>query len=200
MNVISLKGYAKNNNISYEAVRQQVVRYASELEGHIIKDGRQQFLDEEAVTFLDEKRKKNPVIIYQASKDEEIERLEEENKALLIKLAQVQEQLLGAQSQVAQLKDASVKVALLEADNAAAEQRRAEAEERANVAEQERKSSEETLEQMRREAQLKAVEAQAAEEQRIEAERLLVEREAELEELRNAGFLKRVFGWKKQNH
>lgn len=197
MNVISLKEYARNNNISYEAVRQQVVRYASELEGHIIKDGRQQFLDEEAVSFLDEKRKKNPVIIYQASKDEEIERLEEENKALLIKLAQVQEQLLGAQTQIAQLKDVSAKVVLLETNNAAAEQRRAEAEERANAAEKERKDAETELEQMRAEAKMRVDEATRAEEQRIEAEHLLAERERELEELRSAGFFKRVFGWNK---
>lgn len=75
MNVITLNDYAKQHNISYEAVRQQVVRYASELEGHLIKDGRQQFLDEEAVAFLDAKRQKNPVVIIQQNKDEEIEEL-----------------------------------------------------------------------------------------------------------------------------
>ena len=52
MVLISIKDYAKNNRISYEAVRQQVKRYSAELAGHIVKDGRQQFLDEEAVLFL----------------------------------------------------------------------------------------------------------------------------------------------------
>ena len=37
---------AKQNNISYEAVRKQVARYKDELKGHLIKEGRQQFLDE----------------------------------------------------------------------------------------------------------------------------------------------------------
>lgn len=87
MNVISLKDYAAQNNISYEAIRQQVVRYKDELAGHLIRDGRQQFLDEEAVAFLDSKRQKNPVAIIQQNKDEQIEALEEQVKQLLVKTA-----------------------------------------------------------------------------------------------------------------
>lgn len=88
MNVITLRDYAKQNNISYEAVRKQVVRYASELGDHIIKDGRQQFLDEEAVAFLDAKRQKNPVAIIQQDKDETIEALRRDKETLLIKVAE----------------------------------------------------------------------------------------------------------------
>lgn len=87
MNVITLRDYAKQNNVSYEAVRKQVVRYADELGSHIIKDGRQQFLDEEAVAFLDAKRQKNPVAIIQQDKDEQIEALRAEKEALLQKIA-----------------------------------------------------------------------------------------------------------------
>lgn len=87
MNVISLKDYAAQNNISYEAVRQQVVRYKEDLEAHIIRDGRQQFLDEEAVAFLDNKRQKNPVAIIQQSKDDAIEELRGERDQLLLKIA-----------------------------------------------------------------------------------------------------------------
>lgn len=88
MNIISLKDYAKEKNISYEAVRQQVVRYKDELGSHVIKDGRQQFLDEEAVAFLDAKRQKNPVAIIRMDKDEQIEELEQEKSNLLIKIAE----------------------------------------------------------------------------------------------------------------
>ena len=87
MSLMSLKDYAKKNNVTYEAVRQQVVRYAEELGNHLIKDGRQQFLDEEAVIFLDSKRQKNPVSIIQTNKDEEIEALRREKEELLIKIA-----------------------------------------------------------------------------------------------------------------
>lgn len=85
--LISIKDYAKEKNVSYEAVRQQVIRYGDELGEHIIKNGRQQFLDQEAVAFLDEKRKKNPVTIIQMDKDEEIEALRREKENLLIKVA-----------------------------------------------------------------------------------------------------------------
>jgi len=87
MTVISLKDYAKQNNVSYEAVRQQVVRYKNELADHIIKDGRQQFLDDEAVAFLDAKRQKNPVAIIQMDKDETIDALWREKEDLLQKIA-----------------------------------------------------------------------------------------------------------------
>lgn len=87
MTVISLKDYAEQKNVSYEAVRQQVVRYKDELEGHVIRDGRQQFLDEDAVAFLDGKRQKNPVTIIQQSRDERIEELEREKENYLTQIA-----------------------------------------------------------------------------------------------------------------
>ena len=87
MNVVSLKDYAAQKNVSYEAVRQQVVRYKDELAGHVIRDGRQQLLDEDAIAFLDAKRMKNPVAIIQMDKDERIEALEAQVKALLAKTA-----------------------------------------------------------------------------------------------------------------
>lgn len=210
MNVISLKEYAKNNNISYEAVRQQVVRYAEELGEHLIKDGRQQFLDEDAVAFLDGKRQKNPVVIYQAGKDEEIERLEGENKALLRKIATLQEELLKVKDEHLALSEKSIQLALLEADNETvrhraeqAEADRQAAEERARAAEQDRVATEKALEQMRQEAKKRADEAFAAEEQRIQAEerridaeRQVLERDRQIEELKSAGFFKRLFGWR----
>ena len=87
MTVTSLRDYAKEKNISYEAVRKQVARYKEDLAGHIIMDGRQQFLDEEAIAFLDAKRQKSPVAIIQQDKDERLEELEDQVKKLLIKTA-----------------------------------------------------------------------------------------------------------------
>lgn len=87
MKTVSLKDYAEQKRVSYEAVRQQVIRYKKELGNHIIRDGRRQFLDEEAVAFLDEKRQKNPVTVIQQDKNEQIEALEEQVKQLLMKTA-----------------------------------------------------------------------------------------------------------------
>lgn len=101
--MISLKDYAAKNHVSYEAVRQQVKRYAGDLEGHIIKVSRTQYLDDEAVAFLDEKRKRNPIIIQEASKEQAIQALQDENKALLLKVTELQDQLLREREFVKQL-------------------------------------------------------------------------------------------------
>lgn len=103
--MISLKDYAKSKKISYEAVRKQVARYKNELEGHISKIHRTQYLDDAAIKFLDEKRAINPVAIIQIDKDEEIERLKEENKSLLVNVATLQDSLLKSQSQIERLKE-----------------------------------------------------------------------------------------------
>lgn len=138
MTVITLRDYAKQNNISYEAVRKQVVRYQDELAGHLIKDGRQQFLDEEAVAFLDARRQKNPVAIIQIEKDEKIDQLEHENKLLLQELATVQKALLSEKDKIdLLLSEKNAQLALLEADNEAARAKVAKAEENAQKARQE---------------------------------------------------------------
>lgn len=119
--MVSLKEYAKNKGVSYEAVRKQVNRYKDELKGHISKVNRTQYLDEEAVAFLDGKRAESPIIIMESGKDEEIQRLEMENKALLLKVAELQEALLKEKDQVKLLQNE--KIELLEAKNQKAEKK-----------------------------------------------------------------------------
>lgn len=169
MNVVTLRDYAKQNNISYEAVRKQVVRYKKDLEGHLIKDGRQQFLDEEAVAFLDAKRQKNPVAIIQMDKDETIEGLESENKMLLQKLAWVQDELLKAKDENNNLKLENAKIALLEAENG---------------------KKDDLLAEVKKEAQNVSDELS---EVRTQMEHL----QKENEQMKSAGFWQRLRGWKK---
>lgn len=91
--MISLKDYAAQRNITYEAVRKSVTRYKDELEGHITIVDRTQYLDDEAVAFLDEKRKKNPVVIIQQDKDARIEELEKEVDQLKSKVIMLYERI-----------------------------------------------------------------------------------------------------------
>ena len=91
--MISLKDYAKQNNITYEAVRSQVKRYREQLGDHIIQDGRTQYLDDVAVAFLDERRQKNPVVVYQQGKDETIEELRQEVSRLLLKQEKLRDRI-----------------------------------------------------------------------------------------------------------
>ena len=85
--MLTIKQIAEQQNVSYEAIRKQVIRYELELQDHILKKGRTQYFDEYAVEFLNSKRKENPVVIIQTDKDDTIRALENENKALLIKVA-----------------------------------------------------------------------------------------------------------------
>ena len=109
----TLKEYANENHITYEAVRQQVKRYEKELINHIKKIKRTKYLDEFAIEFLDKKRVDNPVIIMESSKEDEIKRLVGENKALLLKVASLQEQLILEKENVQLLQNE--KIELLEA-------------------------------------------------------------------------------------
>lgn len=113
--MITIKEYAKIKSVSYEAVRKQIKRYTTELDGHIVKINRTQYLDDYAVEFLDEKRNSNPIIIMESSKDEEIEQLKREKEALLIKVASLQEELLKEKDQVKTLQ--LEKIELLEQKN-----------------------------------------------------------------------------------
>lgn len=98
--MISIKDLAKQDGITYEAVRQLVKRYAAELTGHIHLEGRTQYLDDFAVELLESKRQASPIVIYEASKDEEIARLESENKMLLLKLNETQEKVMHLQDRL----------------------------------------------------------------------------------------------------
>ena len=91
--MITIKDYAKQKGVFYEAIRKQIKRYEDELEGHLVKQNRFLMLDDEAVQFLDSKRSENPVIVYEQNKDEELEQLRHENKVLLIQMNTVQDQL-----------------------------------------------------------------------------------------------------------
>ena len=117
--MVSIKEYAQTNSVSYEAVRQQVARYRDEIGGHITRKGRTQYLDEEAVAFLDERRKENPVILLERGKDEEIDRLTAENKELLVKLTVVQGQLIDTIPKIAQAEQSRLLLEASEAANAA---------------------------------------------------------------------------------
>ena len=137
MDLVTIKQYAEDQGISYEAVRKQVVRYSDELSGHIIKRDRRQFLDQWAVDFLTEKRRQSPVVLVNMDQSEENERLREEIDSLRVKLMTAQNELLSEKDRGIQLQDEAKKMiedqsrytALLE-DNKTKEEKLREAENR----------------------------------------------------------------------
>lgn len=85
--MITIREYARKNNVSYEAIRKQIKRYENELKEHIIKQHRTQFLDEVAVEILDRHRGESPIVIVNQDTSSKLQLLEEENKNLLVKVA-----------------------------------------------------------------------------------------------------------------
>lgn len=119
--MITIRDFATQEGISYEAARKQIARYAEDLKGHIIRDNRQRLLDDFAVDFLREHRRKNPVVIQQYDTTAELQQLKYEKEQLLLQLNSVQAQLVQAQQQ---LLDQTGQMAELQARLTAAEQPR----------------------------------------------------------------------------
>lgn len=91
--MITIREFAEQNNISYEAARQQVKRYEKELGHHITYRGKTRLLDSEAVEFLNKVKESNPFIIMNTMKDDKIKSLEADNQKLLLKVQELESQL-----------------------------------------------------------------------------------------------------------
>ena len=93
--VITIKQYASKRNVSYESVRSQVSKYKkTHLKGHISIQNRTQYLDQYAINFLDKKRRENPITVIHMETNDELDRLRNENKMLLQKIAELQDLLI----------------------------------------------------------------------------------------------------------
>lgn len=145
--MITIKDYAKDRGVSYEAARQQIGRYMGReeegfcLSDHVTKVGRTQYLDDEAVAFLDARRARNPVIIQQELRDETIERLRAEVDALQKRLIAAQDEKLALLQEKHQIE---MREQALIADRQKIDELRAgfeAAEKRAEQAEQEREQA-----------------------------------------------------------
>lgn len=123
--MITVKEYAEQQGKSVQAVYKQMraKENAALLENHIFlqKVGNKtaKVLDDEAVEILNNASRQAPTVVLQNGKDEQIEALKaekeqlaSENKALLVKVADLQEQLLQEKDNVKLLQQE--KIALLE--------------------------------------------------------------------------------------
>lgn len=119
--MVTIKEYAKKQNKSVQAVYKQLNAKSNQkkLEGHIYKNeinGKMTtFLDEVAEEILSNSSKEAPVVLEKITSNERIESLEAENKALLIKIAELQEALLKEKDTVKLLQEDKIK--LLEQKN-----------------------------------------------------------------------------------
>lgn len=90
----SIKEYAKEQGVSYEAIRRMVSRYSDELKPFLVKEGKKTYLTDKAIQFLEQKRNSNPTIIINQARDEEIDRLRSENERLNHKVEALQDMII----------------------------------------------------------------------------------------------------------
>lgn len=114
----TIKDYAENRQISYEAVRKQIKRYSKELKGLTYKHGRTTFLTDEAATFLDDHRQEKTIVVEQSDDKERIERLRIESERLKSMIIELQQQLANEKdARIALLENKNNDVVLLENKN-----------------------------------------------------------------------------------
>lgn len=82
-----IKDYASERGITTQAVYQLIDNHKVELNEYIVKQGRTRFLLPEAEKILDSYRNKAQIVIEKQDRIDEIERLNVENKNLLLKVA-----------------------------------------------------------------------------------------------------------------
>ena len=82
-----IKDYAKERNVSHQAVYKLIENHEIELKNYIVKQGRTRYLMPEAEKILDNYRNKSQIVIEKQDRMDEIEQLKAENKNLLLKIA-----------------------------------------------------------------------------------------------------------------
>lgn len=123
--MITIKEYARQRGKTVQAVYQQVKRKSNseKLKGHIyiqtINDKETTMLDDEAVAILEKASSSTPVIIEQTDTKEQLEQLQQENKALLIKVAeQAEEYMQYIKETTLELQEIKAQLALAEKSQA----------------------------------------------------------------------------------
>lgn len=108
--MLTIKEYAEKHGISIQAVYQQLKRKQNKefLVDHIQVIGGVKYLDDEAVAFLESKRESSPSVIIQTDSKEIIDQLENDNKTLLLKVAELQEAIITKSNKIEQLQEANM--------------------------------------------------------------------------------------------
>lgn len=102
---LTVKDYADSKGVTVQAVYKQLKTHEKELKGHIHTHQRKRFLDEYAVDYLNQQSSETPTIILQHDQSEKLLQLEEENKNLLIKIAELQDVIIKKSEKIELLQE-----------------------------------------------------------------------------------------------
>lgn len=174
--MIKLQDFARQMGVTDRAIQKHLKNCEADLQGHFERKGPNgTWLDDYAQTFIQERMKQQPVVVYDDSASELVDanrKLEQENKELQKKLIEAYELLTAAKEQQLRLQGELTEQKLIAAKADAAELALTDARERAETAEAVAKTYE-----------------QERDRERARAEKV----EAELETLKKRGFWARVF-------
>lgn len=112
--MISVRKFAEKESVSPQAVYKLLKTHKEQLKGHINETKKGKFLDEYAVTYLQEHMVGKPAVVYDRKLEKEIEDLKKQLKdaqdEIIVKnamISQAQDQLLEAKAKMLQIEDKS---------------------------------------------------------------------------------------------
>lgn len=112
--MLTIKQYAINKGVSTQAVYKQIKTHEKALEGHIQKINGSRYLDDEAVAYLNCQSENAPSVVIQENNSERVAELEADKQLLLLKINQLQEQLIAKCEKIEKLQQSNIE--LLETD------------------------------------------------------------------------------------
>lgn len=112
--MLTIKQYAINKGVSTQAVYKQIKTHEKALEGHIQKINGSRYLDDEAVAYLNSQSENAPSVVIQENNSERVAELEADKQLLLLKINQLQEQLIAKCEKIEKLQQSNIE--LLETD------------------------------------------------------------------------------------
>ena len=189
--MMTIAEYARSRSISYEAVRKQINRYSIELDGHISKQGRTQYLDAEAEAFLDSKRQKDPVFVLDdrdrvlQEKEQRIAELEDLLQKMTLKYQAEHAVAMIAEERQAMITDQKEQIQSLIAD-------RRKVEEEKDAALKQAHDLELDLLKAQKERELEKEKNRNLEDAQKDAQKRMEEKDEYILKLKNRGFISRL--------
>ena len=189
--MMTIAEYARSRSISYEAVRKQINRYSIELDGHISKQGRTQYLDAEAEAFLDSKRQKDPVFVLDdrdrvlQEKEQRIAELEDLLQKMTLKYQAEHAVAMIAEERQAMITDQKEQIQSLIAD-------RRQVEEEKDAALKQAHDLELDLLKAQKERELEKEKNRNLEDAQKDAQKRMEEKDEYILKLKNRGFISRL--------
>lgn len=107
--MVTVRDYAEKRGVSVQAIYKQMKAHEKELKGHVKIVKKIKYLDDYAVEYLTVQSSESPTIIMQTDQNERIEQLERENHNLLLKVAELQEQVIKKSERIEQLQEEKTK-------------------------------------------------------------------------------------------